>query len=136
MVKWLDRIRYEAIPMDPPFEESLTANHNLRIEDLKEMMKQTAKERIDVNCVKNTCYHQTIQSLEHDYNERVKMGQIESTEETTRQLKKMMMKKKKKLEDQKQLRLRDFYLIFKAKRPRIFCYFLQLLANVCPEDYE
>lgn len=42
-------------------------------------MKQTLKERIDVDCVKNTCYRQTIVSLEHNYNERVKINQLEDT---------------------------------------------------------
>lgn len=35
---------------------------------------------IDVACVKSTCYHQTILSLDHDPLERVKKNQIEKSE--------------------------------------------------------
>lgn len=41
-------------------------------------MKESEKERIDVNCVKNTCYHQTMFSIEHDAIEREKIGKIEA----------------------------------------------------------
>ena len=99
-------------------------------------MKQTQKERIDVDCVKNTAYRQTIVSLEHNYNERLKLSQLEDTEVTTKALKSKMMEKKKLLEDQPKIRLRDFYIIFTSRRPKIFCFFLKLLANVMPEDYE
>lgn len=50
------------------------------MEELKELMKQSAKDRIDANCVKSTCYHQTVISLEHDYLERIKKDQLEHTE--------------------------------------------------------
>jgi hypothetical protein len=38
-------------------------NHSLRLEELIVLLKQSGKEMIDVSCVKNTCYHQTILSL-------------------------------------------------------------------------
>lgn len=61
-------------------------------------MKQAPKERIDVNCVKNTCYHQTVLSLEHEHSEREKINQIETTEATTKKLKLQMLERKKKIE--------------------------------------
>lgn len=54
----------------------LVLNHNLKMEELKDLLKQSAKERIDVNCVKSTCYHQTVLSLDHDPLERLKQDQI------------------------------------------------------------
>ena len=97
-------------------------------------MKQSSnKERIDVNCVKNTCYSQIIVSLEHTHNEREKLTELESAQEETKLLKIQMMEKKKKLENEPKLRFRDFFLIFNScRRPKIFCYFLKLLANVVP----
>lgn len=44
-------------------EEMLVMNRNLKIEELKVLLKQSNKEMIDVDCVKNTCYHQTVLSL-------------------------------------------------------------------------
>ena len=55
-------------------------NHNLRLEELIVLLKQSNKEMIDVACVKSTCYHQTILSLDHDPLERVKKNQIEKSE--------------------------------------------------------
>lgn len=43
---------------------------------------------------------------------------------------------KKKLNNLTGLRLRDFYKIYATKRPRIFCFFLNLLAGVRASDYE
>ena len=40
------------------------------------LMKQSNKEIIDVECLKNTCYHQSLLSLEHDPLERLKKKQI------------------------------------------------------------
>ena len=57
-------------------EEVLVLNHNIRLDQLKLLLKESAKEIIDVNCPKNTCYHLTVLSLEHDPLERIKKGQI------------------------------------------------------------
>jgi hypothetical protein len=40
------------------------------------------------------------------------------------------MEAKKKLKSLIGLRLRDFYVIYGTKRPKIFCFFLNLLAGV------
>jgi hypothetical protein len=98
-------------------------------------LKQSTKERILVNCVKNTCYHQTILSLEHDTLERAKLNQIENNEEVTKMMKLKQKDEKKKLRDMTGLRLRDFPQIFCGKRPKIFCFVLNLLAGVRPSDY-
>ena len=59
-------------------EEVLVVNHNLRLDELKDLMKESEKERINVNCVKNTCYHQTVMSIDHDPIERDKQSKIEA----------------------------------------------------------
>lgn len=62
-------------------------NHNLKLDELKDLMKLSEKERIDVNCVKNTCYHQTVVSIEHDPLEREKISKIETNEIETQKRK-------------------------------------------------
>ena len=57
-----------------PPEESLTANHNLNVEQLKEMLKRSKKEEVGSTCVKSTCYHQTITAIEHHPGDRSKMA--------------------------------------------------------------
>jgi hypothetical protein len=86
--------------------------------------------------VKNTCYHQTILSLEHDTLERAKLNQIENNEEMTKLMKLKRKDEKKKLENLIGLRLRDFPIIFSGKRPKIFCFVLHLLSGLRPSDYE
>ena len=64
---------------DAIVEEVLVLNHNIKLDELKILLKESNKDRIDVDCPKNTCYHQTILSLEHDPLERIKKGEIENT---------------------------------------------------------
>ena len=102
------------------------------MDELKELLRQTTKERIDVNCVKNTCYHQTIISLEHNHGEREKLNDLESAQAETKLLKERVMERKLKLENQPKLRFRDFFVIFNSRRPKIYCFILKLLADVVP----
>jgi hypothetical protein len=46
------------------------------MEELKDILKQSGKEIINVPCPKNTAYHLTILSLEHDPLERAKINKI------------------------------------------------------------
>jgi hypothetical protein len=100
------------------------------------LLKQSGKERIDVDCVKSTCYHQTVMSLEHDPLERLKQSQIETNELVTRKIKDEMTENRKKLQQTPGIRLRDFYLIYKSRRPKIFCFFINLLTGERAQDYE
>lgn len=75
-------------------------------------------------------------SLEHDPIERLKQDQIESNELATKRMKEEMDENRKKLQQTPGIRLRDFYLIFKSRRPRIFCFFIQLLTGLRARDYE
>lgn len=74
-------------------------------------------------------------SLEHDARERIKNGEIENSELATKKLKEEAKEAKTMLKNTPGLRLRDFYAIYGSKRPKIFCYFLNLLANVNASDY-
>lgn len=116
-------------------EEMLVMNRNLKIEELKVLLKQSNKEMIDVDCVKNTCYHQTVLSLEHDPLERIKKNQIENNEILTKKYKQEALEAKKRLKNLSGLRLRDFYTIYGTRRPKIFCYLLNLLAGVKSSDF-
>jgi len=42
---------------------------------------------MNVTCVKKSCYHQTVYSLEHDINERLKQGKIEENQKEARRMK-------------------------------------------------
>ena len=73
--------------------------------------------------------------MEHTHIEREKLNQLESTQETTKVLKALMNERKKKLENQAKIRLRDFYVIYGYRRPKLFTFILKLVANVVPEQY-
>lgn len=44
-------------------EEVLVLNHNIKVDELKMLLKESNKEHIDMNFPKSTCYHQTVLSL-------------------------------------------------------------------------
>lgn len=116
-------------------EEMLAMNHSLRLEEVKSLLKQNNKQRISVGCVKNTCYHQTVLSLDHDPLERIKQDQLEHNQLASQKQQMLHSDAKRTLLTTPGIRLRHFYSLFAGKRPKIFCYFLHLLTSLPPQDY-